>query len=161
MVATLPASAQSLLKVRAGPALADDVHSKRQPGRKWRSPGWLQRCVQYPFARTDECVHVGSLDFRRTRECVEEPDDTPPRLGVFDTSAATPRLMPSPTPRALQAWLEHKNIQHTERHTELAPDRFDNVRDQNFLVEGRRLEPARYGLNRNTRHHATGAVPFT
>ena len=53
--------------------------------------------------------------------------------------------MPSPTPRALQAWLEHKNIQHTERHTELAPDRFDNVCDENFLVEGRRLEPARYG----------------
>jgi site-specific recombinase XerD len=25
---------------------------------------------------------------------------------------------------ALQAWLGHKNIQHTVRYTELAPDRF-------------------------------------
>jgi len=60
-----PALAWPVLKVRIGPALADDVvHSKRQPGRKWCSPGWLLRCVQYPFVtRTDECVHVGSLDF--------------------------------------------------------------------------------------------------
>ena len=28
--------------------------------------------------------------------------------------------------RALQAWLGHKNIQHTMRYTELAPDRFKN-----------------------------------
>ena len=28
--------------------------------------------------------------------------------------------------RALQAWLGHKNIQHTVRDTELAPDRFKN-----------------------------------
>jgi type 1 fimbriae regulatory protein FimB/type 1 fimbriae regulatory protein FimE len=28
--------------------------------------------------------------------------------------------------RALQAWLGHKNIQHTVRYTELAPDRFRN-----------------------------------
>ena len=28
--------------------------------------------------------------------------------------------------RALQAWLGHKNIQHTVRYTELAPDRFEN-----------------------------------
>ena len=28
--------------------------------------------------------------------------------------------------RALQAWLGHKNIQHTVRYTELAPDRFNN-----------------------------------
>ena len=26
--------------------------------------------------------------------------------------------------RALQAWLGHKNIQHTVRYNELAPDRF-------------------------------------
>jgi site-specific recombinase XerD len=26
--------------------------------------------------------------------------------------------------RALQAWVRHKNIQHTVRYTELAPDRF-------------------------------------
>jgi hypothetical protein len=25
--------------------------------------------------------------------------------------------------RALQAWLDHRNIQHTVRYTELAPDR--------------------------------------
>jgi hypothetical protein len=28
--------------------------------------------------------------------------------------------------RALQAWLGHKNIQHTVRYTEMAPDRFKN-----------------------------------
>src|SRR5262249_24940263 len=28
--------------------------------------------------------------------------------------------------RALQAWLGHKNIQHTARYTELAPERFKN-----------------------------------
>lgn len=28
--------------------------------------------------------------------------------------------------RSLQAYLGHKNIQHTVRHTELAPDRFEN-----------------------------------
>jgi site-specific recombinase XerD len=28
--------------------------------------------------------------------------------------------------RALQAWLGHKNIQHTVRYTELAPDKFKN-----------------------------------
>jgi integrase len=28
--------------------------------------------------------------------------------------------------RALQAWLGHRNIQHTIRYTELAPDRFKN-----------------------------------
>jgi integrase len=28
--------------------------------------------------------------------------------------------------RPLQAWLGHKNIQHTVRYTELAPDRFKN-----------------------------------
>jgi type 1 fimbriae regulatory protein FimB/type 1 fimbriae regulatory protein FimE len=28
--------------------------------------------------------------------------------------------------RALQAWLGHKNIQHTVRYTELVPDRFKN-----------------------------------
>jgi site-specific recombinase XerD len=27
---------------------------------------------------------------------------------------------------ALQAWLGHRNIQHTVRYTELAPDRFKN-----------------------------------
>jgi len=29
--------------------------------------------------------------------------------------------------RALQAWLGHKNIQHTVRYTELAPDRFKDL----------------------------------
>ena len=133
MAATRPALAWSLLKVRTGPALAGDVHSKRQPGRKWRSPGWLHRCVQYPFVtRTDERVHAASLDFRRTRECLEEFGDAPTRLGVFDTSAATPWLMPSPTPCALQAWLGHMNIQHAERHAELASDRLNNLRGENF-----------------------------
>jgi site-specific recombinase XerD len=29
--------------------------------------------------------------------------------------------------RALQAWLGHKNIQHTVRYTELAPDRLQEL----------------------------------
>ena len=34
--------------------------------------------------------------------------------------------------RAIQAWMGHKNIQHTVRYTELAPDRFkDFWRDFN------------------------------
>jgi site-specific recombinase XerD len=37
------------------------------------------------------------------------------QLAVIATPATT---------RALQAWLGHKNIQHTVRYTELAPDRF-------------------------------------
>jgi hypothetical protein len=58
-------------------------------------PGWLHRWLQYPFVtRTDERVHVGSLDFRRARECVEEPGDAPTCLG----GSATPWLMPFPTP---------------------------------------------------------------
>jgi hypothetical protein len=32
--------------------------------------------------------------------------------------------------RALQAWLGHKNIQHTVRYTELAPDRFRDSGDR-------------------------------
>src|SRR5262245_26527721 len=34
--------------------------------------------------------------------------------------------MPFADTRALQAYLGHKNIQHTVRYTELAPDRFKN-----------------------------------
>jgi hypothetical protein len=33
-------------------------------------------------------------------------------------------VMRNGTPSELQAWLGHKNIQHTVRYTELAPDRF-------------------------------------
>jgi site-specific recombinase XerD len=39
---------------------------------------------------------------------------------------ATRWPMPGHDTRALQAWLGHKNIQHTVRYTELAPDRFKN-----------------------------------
>ena len=31
-----------------------------------------------------------------------------------------------PDTRSLQAYLGHKNVQHTVRYTELAPDRFKN-----------------------------------
>jgi type 1 fimbriae regulatory protein FimB/type 1 fimbriae regulatory protein FimE len=34
--------------------------------------------------------------------------------------------MPATTHARLQAWLGHKNIQHTVSYTELAPDRFKN-----------------------------------
>jgi hypothetical protein len=33
---------------------------------------------------------------------------------------------PSTPLRALQAWLGHRNIQHTVRYAELTPDRFKN-----------------------------------
>ena len=86
--------------------------SQQTPARARVAQSWLaHRCLQYPFVtRTDERVHAGSLDFRRTRECVEEPGDAPARLGVFDTSAATPWLMPSPTrprPAGLARAQEH------------------------------------------------------
>jgi site-specific recombinase XerD len=42
------------------------------------------------------------------------------------TAAATPLANTGHDTRALQAWLGHKNIQHTVRYTELAPDRFRN-----------------------------------
>ena len=35
--------------------------------------------------------------------------------------------------RALQAWLGHRNIQHTVRYTELAPDRFRNFWFRNSI----------------------------
>jgi hypothetical protein len=39
--------------------------------------------------------------------------------------------------RAIQAWMGHKNIQHTVRYTELAPDRFkDFWRGDGFLDAG-------------------------
>jgi hypothetical protein len=37
-----------------------------------------------------------------------------------------PLLTAARDTRALQAYLGHKNIQHTVRYTELAPDRFKN-----------------------------------
>jgi site-specific recombinase XerD len=43
--------------------------------------------------------------------------------------------------RALQAWLGHKNIQHTVRYTELAPDRF-----KDFLAIGCSTLPLRDSL---------------
>src|SRR2546421_12315921 len=41
------------------------------------------------------------------------------RLEALFKANAAPRC-------ALQAWLGHRNIQHTVRYTELAPDRFKN-----------------------------------
>jgi site-specific recombinase XerD len=38
--------------------------------------------------------------------------------------AIRPRLRPGQCGVLLQAWLGHKNIQHTVRYTELAPYRF-------------------------------------
>jgi hypothetical protein len=35
-----------------------------------------------------------------------------------------PRYTAGHDTRAIQAWMGHKNIQHTVRYTELAPDRF-------------------------------------
>jgi hypothetical protein len=38
--------------------------------------------------------------------------------------------------RALQAWLGHKNIQHTVRYTELAPDSSRTSGDRRFVAIG-------------------------
>jgi integrase len=46
-------------------------------------------------------------------------------LRVGTRSISIPQPWPSGGPRkALQAYLGHKNIQHTVRYTELSPDRF-------------------------------------
>ena len=37
--------------------------------------------------------------------------------------------------RALEAWLGHKNIQHTVRYTELAPDRFKDFSGPVKVIE--------------------------
>ena len=45
--------------------------------------------------------------------------------GTPSVTAAMPtpsRHQPAET-RAIQAWMEHKNIQHAVRYTEVAPDR--------------------------------------
>src|SRR6476619_1028730 len=44
-------------------------------------------------------------------------------LRAFESGAS---IGPAYRTRALQAWLGHKNIQHTVRYTELAPDRLKN-----------------------------------
>jgi hypothetical protein len=53
---------------------------------------------------------------RAARHATERPFVEPPICVVF-----CPRRHDT---RALHAWLGHKNIQHTVRYTELAPDRF-------------------------------------
>jgi integrase len=50
--------------------------------------------------------------------------------------------------RALQAWLGHKNIQHTVRYTELAPDRFNHFWEVTMATPGTpRLTPPGWGEN--------------
>jgi type 1 fimbriae regulatory protein FimB/type 1 fimbriae regulatory protein FimE len=53
--------------------------------------------------------------------------------------------------RALQAWLGHKNIQHTVRYTELSPDRFrDFWKDQDAaLIGGGYAVDGRHGVGNN------------
>jgi hypothetical protein len=52
--------------------------------------------------------------------------------------------MPATIPRTIQAWMGHKNIQHTVRYTELAPDRFKGLPermrvDLPFSLSGRQF----------------------
>jgi hypothetical protein len=51
--------------------------------------------------------------------------DSPPlsTLPMSSDRKAKGRLRTHLLSRALQAWLDHRNIQHTVRYTELAPDR--------------------------------------
>src|SRR5262249_2376424 len=49
----------------------------------------------------------------------------------------TARINAGHDTRALQAWLGHKNIQHTVRYTELAPDRFKNFWREPYLFPDR------------------------
>ena len=47
-----------------------------------------------------------------------------PILTCSDTPAATPLANKGHDTRALQAYLGHRNIQHTVRYTEMSPTRF-------------------------------------
>ena len=56
-------------------------------------------------------------------QCAIRSDRGSGQDAIPDTSAHAAAWLRLRT-RALQAWLGHKNIQHTVRYTELAPDRF-------------------------------------
>jgi hypothetical protein len=150
-----------LLKVRTGPALALDVHSKRQPGCKWHSPGWLTGVCNTRLSRalTSAFMSVhwtfvarGSALKNLTTRSFASESSTHLRLHPGYALPDTPApcrpgwgTRTSSTPNATPRW---RRIGSTTSAMRL-------------LVEGRRLEPARYGPNRNTRHHATGAVSST
>jgi hypothetical protein len=55
---------------------------------------------------------------------VHEYTDAPYALGLLRHGCGYALANAGHDTRALQAWLGHKNIQHTVRYTELAPDRF-------------------------------------
>jgi hypothetical protein len=46
------------------------------------------------------------------------------KLGFKGCATPAASSWPMTGTRSLQAWLGHRNIQHTVRYTELAPDRF-------------------------------------
>jgi hypothetical protein len=50
----------------------------------------------------------------------------PQRELGFDLIGLPAPMTPATTRGRCRAWLGHKNIQHTVRYTELAPDRFKN-----------------------------------
>ena len=75
---------------------------------------------------------AGRPDDAQGLPCAIRPDRHAGQDAIPDPSAhaaARLRLCPGqcrPRYARLQAWLGHKNIQHTVRYTELAPDRFKN-----------------------------------
>src|SRR5215475_375773 len=77
-------------------------------------------------------VRAGRADDAQGLPCAIRSDRVAGQAAIPDTSAhaaAWLRLCPSqrrPRHEGAAAWLGHKNIQHTVRYTELAPDRFKN-----------------------------------
>jgi hypothetical protein len=74
-----------------------------------------------PSISPHRCQWQGREGFRA--QAVQALELTGPNAVPDPSAYAATRLRLCPT-RALQAWLGHKNIQHTVRYTELAPDRF-------------------------------------
>src|SRR5262245_8634799 len=85
-----------------------------RPSRRDYDPDWLS-------PRRAKAFHAlfGRIGARAKMQCPIHPHKIPHGClhGLANPGHAT---------RALQAWLGHKNIQHTVRYTELAPDRFKN-----------------------------------
>jgi hypothetical protein len=103
----------------------------------------MQCCPHTPARQVPRDLHEDARDVARVASdgsCCDELFVTPikrePRQELWSHSRSTVRRAKNGSPsvhpiqgdelRALQAWLGHKNIQHTVRYTELAPDRFKN-----------------------------------
>jgi hypothetical protein len=78
-------------------------------------------CIRDPVALAADrlAASLDSLVPRIGKTCADEASD----CVAIDPVHEYKRSLGHDT-RALQAWLGHRNIQHTVRYTKLAPDRF-------------------------------------